>query len=114
VDGGGTTRGRRSSTSSFITRGRTPDPSIVHDRGNLRRSNSPVCRRRENRLTRISLAIVWLFLFCHIWKIIPSAYEMTIGRPLREGPEWLEYIQQVSHALILLNSSVNFLIYVML
>ena len=72
-----------------------------------------MCRRRENRLTRISLAIVWLFLFCHIWKIIPSAYEMAIG-PVRAGPAWMEHIQQVSHGLIVLNSSVNFLIYVLL
>ena len=29
----------------------------------------------ENRLTRISLAIVWMFIFCHIWKLIPTVYE---------------------------------------
>ena len=75
----------------------------------MRRSNSPVCRRRENRLTRISLMIVWLFLFCHIWKIIPTAYEVIYGD--MSHPGWLRHIQHVSHALILLSSSVNFLIY---
>lgn len=79
----------------------------------LRRSNSPVCRRRENRLTRISLAIVWLFLFSHIWKLIPTGYELLVG-PLTKGPELLTYIQHLSHFLIVLNSSLNFPIYIYL
>ena len=78
----------------------------------LRRSNSPVCRRRENRLTRISLAIVWLFLFCHIWKLIPTTYEVFYGD--EEYPVCMHYIKHLSHALIVLNSSLNFLIYVVL
>ena len=76
----------------------------------LRRSNSPVCRRRESRLTRISLAIVWLFLFCHIWKLIPTAYEVFYGGD--KYPGWMYFIKHLSHALIVLNSSLNFLIYV--
>ena len=79
----------------------------------MRRSNSPVCRRRESRLTRISLTIVWLFLFCHIWKIIPTAYEAFLGS-IDELPDWMDYIEHISHALIILNSSVNFLIYIAL
>lgn len=78
----------------------------------LRRSNSPVCRRRESRLTRISLAIVWLFLFCHIWKLIPTAYEVIYGGD--KYPLCMYFIKHLSHALIVLNSSVNFLIYVVL
>ena len=79
----------------------------------MRRSNSPVCRRRERRLTRISLSIVWLFLFCHVWKLIPTAYEVFSGE-IESGPKWLGTVQHVSHALIVLNSSLNFLIYVAL
>lgn len=79
----------------------------------LRRSNSTVCRKREVRLTRISLAIVWLFLFCHFWKFIPSIYELAY-RDEQEFPAWVKNIQHVSHVLIVLNSSVNFLIYVAL
>ena len=78
----------------------------------LRRSNSPICRRRERRLTRISLTIVWLFLFCHIWKLVPTAYEVIYGDD--HFPMWTHYIKNLSHALIVLNSSVNFIIYVML
>lgn len=78
----------------------------------LRRSNSPVCRRRENRLTRISLTIVWLFLFCHVWKLIPTLYELIYSDD--EFPFWMFYVKQLSHALIVINSSLNFLIYVVL
>ncbi len=109
LNGGG---GATSSGSGRSRRG-----SQYHHGELLRRSNSPVCRRRENRLTRISLAIVWLFLFCHIWKMIPSAYEMLVGEDGVDGgesPTWMLHIQKISHALIVLNSSVNFLIYVML
>ena len=96
-------------------------PPIQRDQGSfrgqrpvLRRSNSPVCRRRENRLTRISLAIVWSFLFCHFWKLIPTCYEVFFGTIDEQSPQWLEHIQNVSHFLIVLNSSINFLIYVAL
>ena len=78
----------------------------------LRRSNSPVCRRREKRLTNISVAIVWLFLFCHIWKLVPTTYEVFYGG--EEYPSWMFFIKHLSHALIVLNSSLNFLIYVVL
>eukprot|EP00095_Tigriopus_kingsejongensis_P000408 snap_masked-scaffold19_size710362-processed-gene-4.14 protein:Tk00408 transcript:snap_masked-scaffold19_size710362-processed-gene-4.14-mRNA-1 annotation:"hypothetical protein EAG_12595" len=84
--------------------------SVTVDQPKMRRSNSPMCRRRENRLTRISLAIVWAFLFCHIWKIIPTAYEVFVGS-IDDGSFWLRDIQEISHMLIVLNSSVNFLIY---
>ena len=104
-------------TSSF---GRSRNHRVSSSRGRssqrssptLRRSNSPVCRRRENRLTRISLCIVWIFLFCHIWKLIPTFYEVFYGS--EDFPQWLNYISNISHAFIVLNSSVNFLIYVVL
>ena len=33
----------------------------------------------ENKLTRISLVIVWMFIFCHVWKLIPTMYEVMEG-----------------------------------
>ena len=78
----------------------------------LRRSNSPVCRRREQRLTRISLTIVWLFLFCQFWKLVPTVYELIYGDDV--WPDWAHFVKHLSHALIVLNSSVNFLIYLLL
>ena len=73
---------------------------------------SSVCRQRETRLTRISLMIVWLFMFCHIWKLIPTFYEVFYGEVNFAELKWLQNIKDISHALIVLNSSVNFLIYV--
>ena len=32
---------------------------------------------RSHRLTRISLCIVWLFMFCHVWKLVPTIYELV-------------------------------------
>ena len=29
-----------------------------------------VWRRGERRITRVALSIVWLFLFCHVWKLV--------------------------------------------
>jgi hypothetical protein len=94
------------------TRGR-PQRTTLLTSTRLRRSNSPVCRRRENRLTRISLGIVWLFLFCHIWKLIPTVYELIYSNET-DWPVWMYYIKHLSHALIVLNSSLNFLIYAIL
>ena len=73
---------------------------------------SPICRKRETRLTHISLMIVWLFMFCHIWKLIPTLYEVLYGEANFEELKWLKHINNISHVLIVLNSSVNFLIYV--
>lgn len=96
--------------------------------------------KNENRLTRICIAIVWLFIFCHVWKLIPTAYELfytTVSESINlttpkncvkifchfyfqngleeaEWPVWLEVIRHVSHTLITMNSAVNFLIYAFL
>ena len=70
----------------------------------------PERRAKENRLTRISLGIVWLFIFCHIWKLVPTIYEGFYGEKTK-WPRWLEIINDVSHTLIVFNSAVNFLIY---
>ena len=43
----------------------------------------------ENRLTRISLAIVWMFIFCHIWKLIPTVYEAITAE---EVSSFLAYV----------------------
>ncbi len=32
-------------------------------------STGRLLRRGERRLTRIAMFIVWLFIFCHIWKV---------------------------------------------
>lgn len=74
-------------------------------------------RKQENRLTRISLGIVTLYIACHIWRIIPTAYEALYsedGTILSDWPPWLVHIYHLSHSLIVTNSAVNFLLYVVL
>ena len=69
----------------------------------------------ENRLTRISLGIVYLFIVCHIWRLIPTVYEAFFskdGTVLSEWPKWLFHVYHLSHTLIVFNSAVNFILYV--
>ena len=75
--------------------------------------------KKETKLARISLCIVWLFIFCHVWKLIPTAYEtfftedMGVGLNI-EWPYWLDIVKEISHSLITINSGLNFLIYIVL
>ena len=74
-------------------------------------------RRQENRLTRISLSIVSLFVACHAWRLVPTAYEASAalsgaGTVLTQWPDWLVHVNSISHTLIVFNSAVNFLLYV--
>lgn len=81
--------------------------------------------KKELRLARISLCIVWLFLFCHVWKLVPTFYstflddtnnkdeDKALGISV-EWPDWLHVVENISHTLITLNSSLNFLIYIVL
>jgi len=73
--------------------------------------------KTEDRLTRISMSIVWIFLFCHVWKLIPTIYEAVYSgetQVLTDWPKWLLMVNDISHTLIVFNSAVNFLIYVVL
>eukprot|EP00095_Tigriopus_kingsejongensis_P006191 maker-scaffold252_size238019-snap-gene-0.6 protein:Tk06191 transcript:maker-scaffold252_size238019-snap-gene-0.6-mRNA-1 annotation:"hypothetical protein CAPTEDRAFT_116396" len=69
-------------------------------------------RRGENRITRIALAIVWLFLFCHSWKLVPTFYEAIYASD--NWPPWLIHVNDISHSFIVFNSAVNFLLYTVL
>ena len=69
-------------------------------------------RSGEARLTRISLAIVWLFIFCHVWRLLPTIYEAVY--PNLEWPNWVSHVTGISHSFIVFNSAVNFLLYTVL
>ena len=59
----------------------------------------------------------WLFIVCHVWKRIPTIYELIYsedGLELKTWPNWLTTIKHLSHTLIAFNSAVNFLIYALL
>ena len=68
-----------------------------------------VLRRGEARITRIAMAIVWLFIFCHMWRLIPNAYELFFEPEV--DPVWILYMIKISHTLIVFNSAVNVLLY---
>ena len=80
-------------------------------------SFSDEVKAQERRLARISIAIVWLFIVCHMWKLIPTIYESTHsedGIDVSNWPFWLTAIEYISHSLIVFNSAVNFLVYILL
>ena len=70
-----------------------------------------VLRSGEARLTRIALAIVWLFIFCHVWRLVPTVYEAIYDDV---WPTWLVHVDGISHSFIVFNSAVNFLLYMFL
>ena len=91
---------------------RNSRPSVTYNQNLL------LMRKQENRLTRISLGIVFLYIVCHIWRMIPTAYEIifleTDNTFMKNWPFWLVHVYHLSHTLIVTNSAINFLIYVVL
>ena len=74
-------------------------------------------RAQEKRLTRISIFIVWLFIFCHSWKLFPTIYEAIQSDNGLHHDDWpwvILFLEHVSHLMITLNSAINFLIYLFL
>lgn len=82
---------------------------------NFQRQHSE--RVLEQKLARISCFIVWFFLFCHVWKLIPTAFEAGSSQDglfHQDWPTWVLVVENLSHLLITINSTVNFLIYVIM
>ena len=79
-------------------------------------NNMPQINFREIELAKISIMIAAVFLTFHSIRWIPNIFELT-ERKLSDmeeihWPEWIETVTAISHFLILLNSSVNYYIYV--
>ena len=112
------------SNQSEATNKRTRIKRMLREEGT--KTNSQICLNItndqnktkisvENRLTRISLGIVYLFIVCHIWRLIPTVYEAFFskdGTVLSAWPKWLFHVYHLSHTLIVFNSAVNFILYV--
>ena len=45
--------------------------------------------KNERKLTRVSIVIVWLFVVCHMWRLVPNIYEAIFG--IRRWPIWLSW-----------------------
>ena len=71
--------------------------------------------KNEKTLTRVSIFIVWIFLACHVWRIVPNTYEaLKWDEGGGNWPRWLDYVALISHLVIVANSSLNFLVYLIL
>lgn len=72
---------------------------------------------QELRLARVSVCIVWLFIACHMWRVVLTIYELSHskygaeGTVVEEWPGWVVFVEHLSHTLVTLNSAVNFLFY---
>ncbi|XP_023339076.1 FMRFamide receptor [Eurytemora carolleeae] len=72
----------------------------------IRRTGENILRKREVRMARVSILIVIIFLLCHTLKFVPSVCEIISG-----NPEYIPHVVELAHLLIIVNCSVNFLIY---
>ena len=91
------------------------DKTNLHNPSNLVNDPNRFKVSVENRLTRISLGIVYLFIICHVWRLIPTVYEALFsedGTVITNWPKWLLHVYHLSHTLIVFNSAVNFILYV--
>ena len=85
-------------SESVVTRSR----AAMELRAEGMRANSQICLNVahdtnktkisvENRLTRISLGIVYLFIICHIWRLIPTVYEALFSEDDNVISKWPNY-----------------------
>ena len=77
-------------------------------------------RNQENDLSKILFSIVGLFIICHTLRFFLNFYEMiwihNILACIQAGakqdfPVWSHVVQEFSRLLLILNSSINFVIY---
>ena len=83
----------------------------------MRRRKSSVNRNLvvqslENRMTRVSIMIIVIFVICHLPRIIPNVYEV-FSRVFPESEEnfSIKILKIVNILLLIVSSSVNFIIY---
>jgi len=77
-------------------------------------TNQERARRRRNRnVTMVLFGIVLLFLLCHIGEVAISIYELAdvLDGERSMFPQWASNTIILNHLLIVINSSLNFVIY---
>ena len=77
-------------------------------------TNQERARRRRNRnVTMVLFGIVLLFLVCHIGEVAISIYELVdvLDGERSMFPQWASNTIILNHLLIVINSSLNFVIY---
>ena len=71
-------------------------------------------RRRNRNITVVLIGIIVLFLVCHTGEVFISIYELVdvLENEIRTPfPMWATNVVIVNHLLIVINSSLNFVIY---
>ena len=88
---------------------------LILENGNLNEESSTNIQQDEINLARTLIVVVLVFLICQSVKLIPDVYEVVAcpGDPQEEcqSPIWIEAIIDISHLLLAINSSINFIIY---
>ena len=78
-----------------------------------RKKRMSTTERMEQKLAKLGLIIVFIFIACHSVKLLPNIYEM-INRLSDDGnfeDNWIKSFIHLSNFLIVLTSSINFYIY---
>ena len=78
-------------------------------------------RRSQIGRTRVTLAIFGIFTTCHLFKWVLNIYELYVRYNLSEKETeqllndsvWFETVVSVSNTLVVLNSSINFYVYLL-
>ncbi|TRY77947.1 hypothetical protein TCAL_09774 [Tigriopus californicus] len=68
-------------------------------------------QERDTRYTRASILMVIVFLLCHGPRFATNVMELMFYDESRTQPEWFHVLVSVTHFLVTVNSSFNFLIY---
>ena len=110
----GDTSYTKSSSNSIISFAGNPDSARVTIGSIVTKRIKPT----DILLAKVSLLIVAVFTICYTIRWVPNIYEIMqrlcasdINIDKIEWPSWVEYITNISHFLIVFNSSINFYIY---
>lgn len=70
---------------------------------------------RDQKIAKILITIVLIFFVCSLPRVVINTYEvfhlLLWGDPLTDWPAWCDQVSAVSHLLLVINSSINILIY---
>ena len=72
-----------------------------------------VVQNLENRMTRVSIMIIIIFVICHLPRIVPNVYEV-LSQVIPEKSEEnfsIKILKIVNILLLIISSSVNFIAY---
>ena len=85
----------------------------ISDQRNQHRNKTLTIEHIELGLAKLSLTIVFIFIFCHSFKMIPNIYELifAISRDGELEESWVRSIIHFSNFLIVLCCSSNFYVY---